>query len=463
MLFVQFYYICYVIIFQSFTFSCPFVSPYIDCIFSSNPIETVYKFAAVIIKSYTLKFINLGKDKKLYLRYYVTVNKKPLTKNIPCEMVLTADQIKALNEGTLGGNIQKVAFQIRRKYQDIIEVLNVRDNSYPLPEQIDEYFNVTEKQLQIEYQVNQFMHSLDNVKKSTKKNYGYIMNAFIKFFDSNISHYSTKELVKKKTLKDFEFWFKKNREAKRIAAELKQKKNKVITPLTVFNNVYVVKMFLNFIADKYQLDRVDVKLKQPKYSKKWHITEEDVEQLLKYQPKTQLETDVLDIIRINKTIGLRISEILKVEPENIKEFSDYTEIRFIEEKKSRERTVIITDEQARKIIGDRLLENKFWNITDYFIFDKLIKKIAKEQFGEETVKIYKVNSIKSGYEDLKKCDIISSHAFRRYAAERNISKYGIDVARTMGGWSDFQVITRHYSDFMDKEDLKDKLLGKKQN
>ena len=58
-------------------------------------------------------------------------------------MVLTADQIKALNEGTLGGNIQKVAFQIRRKYQDVIEVLNVRDNSYPLPQQIDEYFNVT--------------------------------------------------------------------------------------------------------------------------------------------------------------------------------------------------------------------------------------------------------------------------------------------------------------------------------
>jgi integrase len=378
-------------------------------------------------------------------------------------MVLTEDQIKALNEGTLGGNIQKVVFQIRRKHQDVIEALNSRDNSYPLPEQIDEYFDITEKQLQIEYQINQFMHSLDNVKKSTKKNYGYIMDTFKKFFDSNISHYSTKELVKKKTLKDFEFWFKKNREAKRITAELKQKKNKVITPLTVFNNVYVVKMFLNFIADKYQLERVDVKLKQPKYSNKWHITEEDVEQLLLYQPKTQLETDVLDIIRINKTIGLRISEILNIEPDNIKEYSDYTEIRFIEEKKARERTVIIADEQARKIIGDRLLENEFWNISNYFIFDKLVKKIAKEQFGEQTVKIYKVNSIKSGYEDLKKCDIISSHAFRRYATARNISKYGIDVARTMGGWSDFQVITRHYTEFMDKEDLKDKLLGKKQN
>jgi integrase len=457
----QFIYLSYVIIFQDHTFLCLFISPYIDCIFSSNPIETVYKFAAVRIKSYTLKFIKLGKDKKLYLRYYVTVNKKPHTKNIPCEMVLTAAQIKALNEGILGGNIQKVAYQIRRKFQDVIEVLNVRDNSYPLPQEIDEYFNVTEKQLQIEYQINQFMHSLDNVKKSTKKNYGYIMNTFKKFFDSNISHYSTKELVKKKTLKDFEFWFKKNHEVKRIAAELKQKKNKVITPLTVFNNVYVVKMFLNFIADKYQLDRVDVKLKQPKYSNKWHITEEDVEQLLKYQPKTQLEADVLDIIRINKTIGLRISEILKIKPENIKEFSDYTAIRFIEEKKARERIVIIADEQARKIIGDRLLENKFWNIPNYFIFDKLVKKIAKEQFGEQTIKIYKVNSFKSGYEDLKKCDIISSHAFRRYAAERNISKYGIDVARTMGGWSDFQVITRHYAEFMNEEDLKEKLLKKK--
>ncbi|MCJ7449468.1 MAG: site-specific integrase [Bacteroidales bacterium] len=383
-----------------------------------------------------------------------------MTKNIPCEIVLTADQIRALNEGTLGGNIQKVAFQIRRKYQDVIEVLNVRDNSYPLPEQIDEYFNVTEKQLQIEYLINQFMHNL-NVKKSTKKNYGYIMNTFKKFFESNISDSTIKKIANKKTLKDFEFWFKSSHESRRIEAAQKGEKNKIVTPLTVFNNVYVVKMFLNFIADKYELDRVDVKLKQPKYSNKWHVTEEDVEQLLKYQPKTQLEADVLDIIRINKTIGLRISEILKIEPENIKEFSDYTAIRFIEEKKARERIVIIADEQARKIIGDRLLENKFWNIPNYFIFDKLVKKIAKEQFGEQTIKIYKVNSFKSGYEDLKKCDIISSHAFRRYAAERNISKYGIDVARTMGGWSDFQVITRHYAEFMNEEDLKEKLLKKK--
>jgi hypothetical protein len=62
------------------------------------------------IKSYTLKFLALGKDKKTYLRYYVTASGKQMTKNIDCKMVLTPDQIKALNERTPGGTIQKAAY-----------------------------------------------------------------------------------------------------------------------------------------------------------------------------------------------------------------------------------------------------------------------------------------------------------------------------------------------------------------
>jgi integrase len=405
------------------------------------------------IKSYTLKFIALGKDKKLYLRYYVTDKGKPRTKNIDCDMLLTADQIKALNKATLGGNIQKAAFQIKRQVQDVIETLNLKNNGYPLPEEIETYFNVTEKQLHIDYCINQFMQSL-KVKQSTKQNYGYVLHTFKKFFESKTSGNSIKEIVKNKTIKDYEFWLQRYYQFKTQA----KGKVRIITPLTVHNNAYVIKMLLNFIADLYELPRLDIRLKQPKYSRKWHMSEEDVNRLLEYIPKNYLEEDVLDIIRINKNVGLRISEILHIIPENITESGDCTEIKFVEDKKSRERTIVIVDDESRKIISNRLLENKFWNIENYLSFDYYIKKIAKEMFGEATVKIYKVNALKTGYENVKKYNAISSHAFRRYAAAKNIVKYGIEVTRSIGGWSDYQVITRHYSEFMNKEDMKKKLL-----
>ena len=79
-------------------------------------------------------------------------------------------------------------------------------------------------------------------------------------------------------------------------------------------------------------------------------------------------------------------------------------------------------------------------------------------FKDATVKIYKITTAYTKYLDVKKCDAISSHAFRRFAIERNISKYGIDVARSFSGHSDYQVITKHYAQFMNKEDLKEKLL-----
>ncbi|MGD0581482.1 MAG: site-specific integrase [Bacteroidales bacterium] len=412
------------------------------------------------IQSYTLKFILLGKDKKVYLRYFITIDGNPKTLNIPCRVKLSPDQLEMLNEGSLKDTlVHKECYRIYNDYRRLIDSLNHNNNSYPTPKQIKEHLNVTNKQLHFESLIGDFMRS-QKIKNSTRKNYSYILKTFKRFFDANISSFSIQDLVHKKTIKDFEVWFVRDSERKRLRAQQNNKKGRVITPLTIHNNVYVIKIFLNHVAEKYDLKKIEVKLKQPKFSSKWHITEEDIERLLEYEPKTVNEQDVIDIIKINKYIGLRINEILNIQLDNI-QFNDeegYAEIRFIEEKKGRERTIIIADPESIEILLNRWLNDKLWNFTSNCYFDHVLKKIAKEQFGDSTVKIYRVNTVYQKYVDVKKCEAISSHAFRRYAASRNISKYGIEFARTMGGWSDYQIITRHYSEFIGKEDLKKKLL-----
>ena len=59
---------------------------------------------------------------------------------------------------------------------------------------------------------------------------------------------------------------------------------------------------------------------------------------------------------------------------------------------------------------------------------------------------------------VNKWKAITSHAFRRYAIERNIVDYGIDVARSLSGHADTAIMFKHYAGFMDGKDLKKKLL-----
>lgn len=171
---------------------------------------------------------------------------------------------------------------------------------------------------------------------------------------------------------------------------------------------------------------------------------------------------MLDIIRINQYIGLRISEILGLLKDNVVSQSDGTvEIKFNEFKKKKERTIIIVNQDAINIINEHLhadKSEKLFGINNYHTFTQALKKIAKDVFKEETIKLYTVNTSINDYQTVKKCDAISSHAFRRFAIQQNIVKYGIDVARTFSGHTDYQTITKHYADYINKKDLKGKLL-----
>lgn len=62
--------------------------------------------------------------------------------------------------------------------------------------------------------------------------------------------------------------------------------------------------------------------------------------------------------------------------------------------------------------------------------------------------------------DFLKEEKISSHAIRRYAVQQNINKYGVDTAKTFSEHYGYQTIDKYAVEFLEKDVVLKKLLGK---
>lgn len=407
------------------------------------------------IKKFTLKFVALGKDKKTYLRYYCTVNGKGESYNMPCDIFLSTDQLEELNEGTLGGMIQKKLYNLRDEKQQAIRKFAVANNTYPTAEQFRTYDKSVFSKFNIDYHINQYMKYITDVKQvkpSTKRVYSYALKKFKDYYVGNLLNYSIEEILNKNTIITYGVVLKDR--AKLLS--------KNVTTTHIHNYQAIVIRFLNYVAEQLNLPKIEFFLELPEYSQKWHINESDVIRLLEYEPQTKTEPIIQDIIRINSLIGLRIGEILTIEKDNITIADDCIYIRFAEHKNDKERTVVVVDADAINIIKKYVNEsgnNYLWSFHHHNWFNVVLRDIAKKVFKEEIVKIYKNQLTGMGYVKVLKYKAISSHSFRRFAIERNIVKYGIDVARQFSGHSDTAIIFKHYAGWMKGEDLKNKLLG----
>ena len=408
------------------------------------------------IKKFTLRFVALGKDKKTYLRYYCTVNGEGESYNIPCDVVLSPEQLRELNDGTLGGMIQKQLYDLRDEKRQAIRKFNIANNTFPTAEQLRIYDKSVFSKFNIDYHINQFMKYITDVKQvkaSTKRVYSYALKKFKDYYVGNLLNYSIEEILNKTTIITYGV-------ALRDSAKL-QSKN--MTTTHIHNYQAIAIRFLNYVAGQLNLPKIEFFLELPEYSQKWHIDEIDVKRLLEYEPQTKTEPIIQDIIRINSLIGLRIGEILTIEKDNITIADDCIYIRFAEHKNDTERTVVVVDADAIDIIKKYVNEdgnNYLWSFHHYNWFNVVLRDIAKKVFKEEKVKIYKNQLTGMGYVKVLKYNAISSHSFRRFAIERNIVKYGIDVARQFSGHSDTAIVFKHYAGWMKGEDLKKKLLGK---
>jgi hypothetical protein len=54
---------------------------------------------------------------------------------------------------------------------------------------------------------------------------------------------------------------------------------------------------------------------------------------------------------------------------------------------------------------------------------------------------------------------VASHCIRRYAIQRNIGLYGVDVSKTFSGHQSYETIKKYADDYLKKEDVLKKLLN----
>lgn len=411
------------------------------------------------IRKYTLKFI-AGKDNKIYLRYFATIEKgQGKTYDKPIDTKLSKDDLLLLNSNNLGGMVQKECNRVKEQMVNDIEMFNAKTNTYPTPDQLRTYNNAIYSVFDIDYNINQFYKSL-TIKPSSKITYGYTLRQFRKYFVMNLLKYTVGEMISQTVIQDFGKWLVTRRKA--IDSIIK----KDISKISVYNQQMILFKFLNFVAKEFNLSKIDDFLSRPQSGHKYHISEEDVQRILDFKPQSLPQKEVLDIIRINRYVGLRIGEILTIDKRNVK-INGECEIEFKEHKKERTRTVVIVDKPAVKIIKDHMVNsyntknpNLLFHFNDRSPFNKMLGVICKEVFKEEKVMIFKQTEYFNDYKEYFKWQAISSHAFRRFAIERNVAEFGIEIARTLSGHSDYATIIKHYSDFLNANDLKKKLLKK---
>lgn len=388
--------------------------------------------------SYKLKFYCLGapvrgQNYKTYLRYYYKGN----TLNIPTDYTLTKDQVRLVNTGELGGNLQTDLDNIRARAIQVVEVLNLKNNAYPSPTALKVFLIDITSTLPMERYISKYLQSLNKAKPQTKGLYVDHFKHWTIYYEGNIKRTPVNELVHKETVEAFGRW---------LIDRGKIIKEKKLKRTTIHNIKHSVFRLLNFIAEMQHLNKIDNYLVQPQTSIKYTPTEEEMNTLVSVDTKGKENLrKVQDLVYVNSFWGLRISELLNIKVDNIKSQSTHITLRFLEYKKQVHRNVVLIDKKGMEIVqwyihnasGDYL-----WKIGAT-TFNDLLKDLAEIAFGDKTTYLYNVEMGDEEKVLIKK--VISSHCIRRYAIHRNINMYGIDVARSFSGHTNYETVVKHYS------------------
>jgi integrase len=154
---------------------------------------------------------------------------------------------------------------------------------------------------------------------------------------------------------------------------------------------------------------------------------------------------VQDLVYVNSFWGLRISELLNIKVDNVTVHPTHTAIRFVEYKKSVYRDVVLIDKKGIEIVNwyiQNATGDYLWKMGAT-TFNDLLKDLAELAFGDSTTYLFNVD--KQDEEKYMIRKTISSHCIRRYAIHRNINLYGIDIARSFSGHTNYETVVKHYS------------------
>lgn len=405
------------------------------------------------IKKFSLKLICLGKEVKggtykTYFRYSCSYNRKQVFWHFPTDYLLTKDQVQLINENKFGGNIQSDLDKIKTNLHSTITGLNVIYNSYPTPDQLNEIFEKAETFQPMEYYINEYLKQLQ-VRPSSKGIISGHLKYFLKFYKSNLTKITLEQIISNKTIHQFGTWL----------TNFKKVKGKSFSEVSKHNTQSTVIAFLNHIAKERNIKILENTLKKRPTNEQYKLTTKDFNRLINYNESKKHQL-IQDYIYINSFIGLRVSEFVGIKKGNITINPTHIEIKFSEYKKNITRTVVIVDKKAMGLIKKYMMNDSslVFDINRN-TFNTQLKALGKDVFKEEKISLHsgETNSEK----DYLKAERISSHAIRRYAVQQNIIKYGVDTAKTFSGHYGYQTINKYADDFLEKEEVLKKLLGKK--
>ena len=391
------------------------------------------------LKSYTLKYYCLGQPIKgsnfrVYLRYYVTLNGKPVSVNLNTKYTLNKEQVKMLNANEFSGAIQHDLNKVKSNVIQIIEGLNIQYNSYPTPSQLKEYMSDAQDMLPMEKYVSDFLKELVT-KKSSKYIYSLRIKQFKRYYDLNLTKTPLQTIVNKTTIEKYGDWLKKQ--------YMVRDEKKPLGKAYIHDLKSAAIRLLNYIAEKHKIQVIPFYLKAPKYSDQYTPTENEFQKLITVKCEGNIRL-IQDLIYINSFIGIRIEELLSLMSDNITFNGDHAEIHFTDFKHSTGRDVILMDEKAIALLKHHInmAGEKIYDISAS-TFNRNLKKLATLALSKKRVTLYSVDIDDNQTHLIEK--VITSHCIRRYAIIHNIAKYGIDVAKTFSGHSNYHTVEKHYA------------------
>jgi len=403
------------------------------------------------IKSYTLKFYALGlptkgNNFKVYLRYYVTLNSKPVSFNIPTNYTLTKEQVKLLNKNEFGGTIQEELDASKATCRTIINGLQVQYNSLPTPDQLKEFLTDAQDYLPMEKYISDFLKTIE-AKKTSRYIYSLRIKQFKRYYDLNLTKVPITTLVNKNTVEKYGEWLKK----RAMLRDAKKKKKRSLGKAYIHDLKSTAIRLLNYIAEQHKIPPIQFYLKVPKPSEQYTPADGDFEKMITVECDDRVKL-VQEMVIINSFIGLRIEEFLSITTDSIHINRDHIEIHFTDFKHSNARNVVLMDKHPIAILKKHMA-GKYGEVYRGITpdnFNDNLEMLAKLALGEKKVTLYNTDKEENITHNIS--DVITSHCIRRYAIINNIAKYGIDIAKTFSGHTNYQTVERHYArEFMKKD------------
>lgn len=217
---------------------------------------------------------------------------------------------------------------------------------------------------------------------------------------------------------------------------------------SIINYLDNCKSFINYIANKHNIATITHKNNLRPQISKVHLTTEQFNIIVNYPTKKPTEQKLQMILYINSFIGLRFSDLIKIDKSNIEQTKEnLIKINYLESKTNNLRSVYLADKQAINYLKELSKKtNRPFLLSKYHAyFNTVFKNLAKKAIPNDKTLLVKTKGNQTYTVTVPTYTTVGSHTIRRFAVMSNLVKYGIKFAASQSGHKDFKTLQKHYT------------------